>query len=316
MSSSTNLAIGIDFGAKTVKTGVVFKSHVIDQGPTITTGEFDGPDDMINAMVEAVAALKTRHSGVTGLGVGMPGMVDFHRGWVHNLTHVPSWESVPLGRILFERTKLPTVVDNRANCMAEAEWRCGAGRGLQDLVFVNIETGVGGAIIAGGRLIRGSRNVAGEIGQTSIDWRGRIGEYGNAGAVEGYLGSEAVVRDAHDAYLAVGREKPEGECTLSALVAAGHRGDEIAIARWKELGEILATTLMNACWMLNPEAVVIGGIVTRAGELFFKPLRERLFASLSDPFRDHLMVLPAACGPDAGMIGAAALSHEGEGANV
>lgn len=314
--SSADLAIGVDFGAKTVKTAVVFKSHVIDQGPAITTGEFDRPDQLIDAMVEVIETLKKQHPGVAALGVGMPGMVDFNRGWVHNLTHVPSWESVPMGRILFERTQLPTVVDNRANCMAEAEWRCGAARGLQDLVFANVETGVGGAVIAGGRLIRGSRNVAGEIGQTSVDWQGRMGEYGNAGAVECYAGAEAVIRDAQEAYAAVGKEKPEGDCTLSALVAAGHKGDEIAVELWTNLAGILATSLMNACWLLNPEAVVVGGIVTRAGELFFKPLRERLFSSLSDPFRDHLMVLPAACGFDAGVIGAAALSLEGEGMAV
>ncbi|MCP5543316.1 MAG: ROK family protein [Akkermansiaceae bacterium] len=310
--SGSELAIGIDFGAKTIKTGLVFKSHVIDQAPAIATKEFGEPAELIDALVKNVEILKARHPGIDGLGVGMPGLVDFHRGWVHNLTHVPSWESVPLGRILHDRTQLPTVVDNRANCMAEAEWRCGAGRGLQDLVFVNIETGVGGAIIAGGRLIRGSRFVAGEIGQTSIDWNGRVGEYGNRGAVECYLGSKAVIEDAHTAFAAAGEEKPDGECTLSALVSAGHEGNPVAMEMWDRLGGILATTLMNACWLLNPQAVVVGGVVTRAGELFFKPLRDRLYSSLSDPFRDHLMVLPASCGPDAGMIGAAALSLEEE----
>ena len=310
--SGSELAIGIDFGAKTIKCGVVFKSHVIDQTPPIATGEFGEPAELIEALVEAVDFLKSRHPGVAAAGVGMPGLVDFHRGWVHKLTHVPSWESVPLGRILADRLKMHAVIDNRANCMAEAEWRCGAGRGLHDLVFVNIETGVGGAVIAGGRLIRGSRFVAGEIGQTSVDWRGRKGEYGNHGAVESYVGLEAVIRDANEAYAAAGQHKADGECTLRALVAAGHQGDPVAVEMWHRIGEILATALMNACWLLNPQAVVVGGVVTRAGELFFKPLRERLFSSLSDPFRDHLMVLPASCGVDAGMIGAAALSLEEE----
>ena len=306
--SESRLGIGVDFGASTIRTGVVYQSHVIDHAPTLATQEFDEPDALIEAISATVLELKEKHPGVSALGVGMPGFVDSGKGWVHSLTNVPEWMSVPLGKILEQKTSLATVVDNRANCMAIAEWKCGAARGLQDIVFVNVETGVGGAIIANGRMIRGSRHVGGEIGQASLDWRGRMGEFGNPGALEKYLGSAEIAADAREAYAAAGITKSLPECSIPALIAAAHQKDPVAMARWDEIGWMLATALGNACWLLNPEAVVVGGSITRAGELLFKPLRQRLFEILSYPFKDHLMVLPAAFGHESGTIGAAALA--------
>jgi glucokinase len=309
--SDSNLAIGIDFGATTIKAGVVFQSHIIDHAPPIATQEFDEPGALIDAMVRIVGDLRADHPGVAALGVGMPGLVDFHKGWVHSLTNVPDWDSIPLGRLLKEKTKLPTVIDNGANCMAIAEWKCGAARGLHDVVFANIWTGVGGAVIANGNLVRGSRYLAGEFGRTSLDWQGRKNRLENPGALEEYLGSAEIAADARDAYASAGIEKTIQECSIHALINAAHQRDPIAIARWAEIGTMLAAGLANACWLLNPEAVVIGGAVTRAGELLFKPLREQLFSRLSYPFKDHLMVLPATFGTESATIGAAALALDG-----
>lgn len=310
--SDNRLAIGIDFGATTIKSGVAFQGHVIDRAPPIATREFDDPAALIEAMTRTVEELREKHPGVAGLGVGMPGFVDFGRGLVHGLTNVPNWVSIPLRKILEEETGLPSVVDNRANCMAVAEWRLGAASGFRDVVFINLETGVGGALVANGRMVRGSRFVAGEIGQTSIDWRGRQGEFGNRGALEHYLGTEELAADTRDAYAAAGVPKSVADCSLGALITAAHHDDPVAIARWKEIGSLLACAVANCCWLLNPEVVVVGGSITRAGELLFNPLRESLFAGLSHPFTDHLMLVPAAFGHDAGMIGAAALALEKE----
>lgn len=309
--SEKNLAIGIDFGATTIKAGVVFQSHIIDHAPPIATQEFDQPGSLIDAMVRIVDDLRENHPGVTALGVGLPGFVDHDKGWVHSLINVPEWESIPLGRILEDKTKLPTVIDNGSNCTAIAEWKCGTARGLRDVVFINLWTGVGGAVIANGRLVRGSRHVAGEIGQTSLDWKGRSGKFENPGAIEEYLGSAEIAADTREAYAAAGMEKSIQECSVNALITAAHQKDPVALARWNAIGSMLAAAAANACWLLNPEAVVIGGTVTRAGELLFKPFRDELFARLSFPFKDHLMVLPASFGAEAATIGAAALALEG-----
>jgi len=311
MKDATSLVIGMDCGVTSIKAGVVFQSHVIDHAPPIATQEFDGPPSLIETMAGMVEQLVANHPGVAALGVGMPGFVDFHKGWVHGLPNVPGWESVPLGRLLSERTGLPTVIDSGSNCMALAEWKCGTARGLRDVVFINVWTGIGGAIVANGALVHGSRHVAGEIGMTSIDWRGRHARLENQGALEEYLGSAELAADAREAYADAGIEKSLQECSVNALVNAAHQGDPVALAQWDRIGRMLAAASSNACWLLNPEAVIVSGNLTRAGELFFKPFREELFDRLSSPFKDHLMVLPGSFGADATMIGAAALAHEG-----
>jgi glucokinase len=304
------LTIGIDFGGTSVKIAVVFQSHIIDSTPPIATQEFTGPDELIAAMIRIVEDLRARHPGIAAIGVGMPGFVDFDTGSVYNLTNVAGWNSIPLRKILQQAIGLPVVVENDANCMGFAEWKCGAGRGFQHVIFITLGTGVGGAIIANGQMIRGARHGAGEIGQTSIDYQGRPGHYGNLGALEGYIGNREITSMAHDAYLAAGIEKPPAECTPAALATAAHLGDPVALAQWDAIGCMLATAAMNCCWLLNPEAIVIGGGVARAGDLLFRSFKKHLFAQLSDPFKDHLRILPAAFGHEAGTIGAAALARE------
>ncbi|MEO5714855.1 MAG: ROK family protein [Luteolibacter sp.] len=308
--SDSPLGIGIDFGGTTVKIAVVYQSHIIDQAPPITTLDFASPDELIDAMVRMVEDLRARHEGIASIGVGMPGFVNFEKGLVYGLTNVPGWEAIPLRKILESRIDLPVAVDNDANCMAFAEWRLGAGRGFQNVVFMSLGTGVGGAIIANGQMIRGMRHGAGEIGQTSIDYQGRVGHYGNHGALEDYVGNNEITARAREAYTAAGIQKPLEECSPAALAAAAHHGDKIAFEQWNLIGQMLATAAMNCCWLLNPEAIVIGGGVARAGELLFHPFREHLFAQLSGPFKDGLMILPAAFGHEAGTIGASALARE------
>lgn len=186
---------------------------------------------------------------------------------------------------------------------------------MKDVVFINVETGVGGAVIANGQIIRGARFGAGEIGQCTIDWNGRVGEYGNLGALEEYTANARFSEDASKAYEAAGVKKSARECGLTAMIRAAHGGCPVANAHWDRYARMMAGAAMNCCWLLNPEAVVLGGSVTRAGELLFRPFREHLFAQLSGPFKDHLLVVPSAFGPEAGTIGAAAIALSALGAD-
>jgi glucokinase len=314
--SDVPLAIGIDFGGTTIKAGVVYQSNIIDHAPPIATQEFEGPEELVAAIGRVVEDLQKRHPGVASVGVGMPGLIDFEKGIVHNLTNVREWVQVPLRDQLAEMCGLPVVVDNDANCMAFAEWKCGAGRGMRHLVCLTLGTGVGGGIIVDGRLVRGSRFGAGEIGQTSIDYQGRTGHYGNRGALEDYIGNQEIMVEARETYLRAGVERSLENCTPAALATAAYRDDPIALKIWDDIGNKLATAIMNCCWLLNPQAIVLGGGVARAGEVLFRPLNEHLIPQLSGPFRDHLMILPATFCNEAGTIGAAALSLEEAGYKI
>ncbi|MFD2255343.1 ROK family protein [Luteolibacter algae] len=304
------LAIGIDFGGTSVKTGVVRGREIIDQAPPIATQEFETPSALINTIVRTVEDLRLRHPGIRAVGVGMPGFVDFEKGLVLNLTNVRGWVDIPIKQKLSEKLKLPVAADNDANCMAFAEWKLGAGLGYDHLICVSLGTGVGGGVIVNGQMVRGAKFGAGEIGQTSIDYQGRQGHYGNLGALEDYIGNNEITRDAMADYRAAGITRDLENCTPAALAEAAQHGDPIAIARWNEVGRMLATAMMNTCWLLNPEALVIGGGVARAGELIFSPFREHLMKQLSGPFKNSLAILPALLGHEAGTIGAAAMALE------
>lgn len=304
------LAIGIDFGGTSVKTGVVRGREIIDYAPPIATQDFATPTDLIKTMLRAVEDLRRRHEDISAVGIGMPGFVDFEKGVVLNLTNVRGWHDIPLRDILEKELGLPVCADNDANCMAYAEWRLGAGKGYQHLVCAALGTGVGGGIVANGAMVRGGNYGAGEIGQTSIDYQGREGHYGNFGALEDYIGNHEIARDAMLAYKAAGITKGMEDCTPAVLAEVARHGDEIALGRWREIGRMLATSMMNTCWLLNPEALVIGGGVARAGDLLFTPFREHLLRQLSGPFKQNLAILPAAFGHEAGTVGAAAMALE------
>lgn len=303
-----SLAIGIDFGGTSVKTGVAQGGTIIDQAPPIATQDFEGPEQLMDTIVRTVEDLRSRHSEIKAVGIGMPGFVDFERGVVLNLTNVRGWTEIPLKDLLEKKIGLPVSADNDANCMAYAEWKQGAAKGFDHVVCVALGTGVGGGIIVNGQMVRGAKFAAGEIGQTSIDYQGKRGHYGNIGSLEDYIGNNEIAVNALVAYKAAGIPKDLEDCTPAALSQAARHGDPVAIALWNEIGQMLATAMMNTCWLLNPQAIVIGGGVAKAGDLLFDPFREHLLAQLSAPFKDDLAILPAAFGSEAGAIGAAALA--------
>jgi glucokinase len=308
--SNTPLAIGIDFGGTSVKTGVVRGSEIIDQAPPIATQDFESADGIISAILRAVEDLRSRNGGVAAVGIGMPGFVDFKNGVVLGLTNVRGWTNIPVKSLLEQALKLPVIADNDANCMAFAEWKLGVGKGFEHLVCVALGTGVGGGVIANGSMLRGAKFAAGEVGQTSIDYQGRRGHYGNFGALEDYIGNREIAKDAHAAYKAAGISRDLEDCSPAALAESARLSDPIALQCWDNIGKMLATAMMNVCWLLNPQALVIGGGVARAGDLLFSPFREHLLRQLSEPFKEGLAILPAAFGHEAGMVGAAALGLE------
>jgi len=314
--SDVPLAIGIDFGGTSVKTGVLYRSNIIDEAPRIDTQEFEEAGPLIEKIHHTIEDLRARHPKISAIGVGMPGFVDFPTGMVHRLTNVKGWVNIHLKRQLGGLCALPVTVENDANCMAYAEWKRGAGRGVNHLVALTLGTGVGGGIIVDGRVVRGSNFAAGELGQTSIDYQGRVGAYGNRGSLEDYIGNQEIAAMAAESYRQAGVEKSLNDCEPAQLALSAAQGDQVALKIWDKIAEILATALMNCCWLLNPEAIIIGGGVAKAGPLLFDPLNQYLRDQLSGPFKDDLQILPARFGNEAGIIGAATLALEEAGYDI
>jgi glucokinase len=303
-------AIGIDFGDTTVKPGVVAEGKVIARVTPLRTHDYAGHHSLLAAIRRAIEELRRQHPEVTAVGAGLPGMVDSINGRVYQLSNVPGWEDVALTALLEEWTGLPAAIDNDANAMAYAEWLFGAGRDGVNVVCMTLGTGVGGGLIFDRKLYRGSRLGAGEIGQMTIDPQGVAGEYGNFGALEKYVGNVQIAQRAQALYGAAGLMKTIEECSPLALETAAHVGDAVAHKIWEEIGFHLGITLCDIVWLLNPDRIVIGGGVGRAGEYLFGPIRRVIEERTMKIFHEGLTIVPAMLGNDAGMIGSAALALE------
>ncbi|EDY17483.1 ROK family protein [Chthoniobacter flavus Ellin428] len=303
-------AIGIDFGGTTIKSAVVEDGRLIQHGDVIETTEHHGAPALIEEILGVIAALRITHPEVAALGVGLPGFIDSLNGIVHELTNVPGWDEVPLRRILQERTGLPTIIENDAKAMAYGEFKYGAAKGCRFVLCITLGTGVGGALVLDGRLYRGAQLAAGELGHASIDYRGTPGLYKNPGDLEMFVGNHRIAARASQLYKVAGRNVPVEECTPYDLEKAARNGDPVAKQMWENVGLELGCALVNMIWLLNPDAIVIGGGVAKAGDLLFGPIQRTIRERTLPLFNQNLRVVPAALGNEAGIIGNATLALE------
>ncbi len=307
------LAIGIDFGGTSIKPAVVQGGEIVLRGQSLDTQALGSAEAIMDAMIAELKRLQGEAPGIAAIGAGLPGLVDAEQGIVHELSNVPGWLNVPLRDILRDRTGLPAVVDNDAKAMTYGEWRFGAANRQPNVICVVMGTGVGGGLILNGQLYRGRLNGAGEIGQTSIDYAGVPGHYGNSGALERYVGNRQIAERAAARYAGAGTPRAIDDCTPRALAEAAQAGCPVALEVWNEVGTQIGAGLANFVWLLNPDCIVIGGGVARAGELLFAPIRASLCSRTMSLYTEQLNIVPAALGSDAGVIGAAALGLEGAG---
>ncbi|MFO1483900.1 MAG: ROK family protein [Verrucomicrobiaceae bacterium] len=310
MADSAKTSIGIDFGGTSVKLGVCRGDELLVTDEPIPTANFNGPAALIGEMAARVAKLQQTYPAICAIGVGVPGLVDFDHGFVHELTNVPGWKHVPLKAILGEKTGLPVLVENDANAMVYAEFRYGAARGQKNVVGLTIGTGIGGGLVLDGKMYRGSCFAAGEIGQMSIHFDGKPGHYGNFGALEKYTGNQQIAEHAVQRYAEAGIEKEIADCTPKNIAAAAQAGDDIARQIWGEVADWLGTAIASIAWLLNPDVFVIGGGVSQAGDLIFTPLKNKVQSMLSTVVWERLQIVPARFSNEAGIIGNAALAAD------
>ena len=308
--NTTRPAIGIDFGGTSIKSAVVHEGRLLAHGEPIDTEQFPNKNALLDEILRVIAALRAQHPEVAAIGVGLPGFVDSVNGIVHELTNVTGWDEVPLRAILTERTGLAAIIENDAKAMAYGEWKYGAAQNGRNVICITLGTGVGGGLILDGRLYRGAQLAAGEIGHASIDYRGVPGPYGDRGGLEEYVGNHQIAQRAAEMYRDAGHDVPVEKCTPRDLEVAARDGDPVALAMWDRVGAEIGCALVNAIWILNPDAIVIGGGVAKAGDLLFEPIR-RIVEKRTDPhFHENLRIVPAALGNEAGMIGCATLAAE------
>jgi len=305
-TSQKPCSIGIDFGGTSVKIGSLSEmlSDENQDPKVLITSDYDSVQSLITAMVDVVNEFREDQRNIVTLGCGVPGLVDFEFGHIHTLTNVPGWNNIPFREILEQRLQIPIFVDNDANCMAYAEYRYGAAKGCSNVVALTLGTGIGGGLIIGGELYRGSDFAAGELGNHSIDYQGPKNTYGLRGALECYMGNRQICELASERF--DDRQVPEGGWNPKLVTSLATEGDPIAIEIWDQVAEWLASALASTAWLLNPDAFIIGGGIACAGDFLFEPLRNKINNQVSDVIAKDLKILPAHFGKEAGIIGSAA----------
>jgi glucokinase len=248
--------------------------------------------------------------------VTAPGTVDFDRGILHQPPNLPGWDAVPLGRLLGERLERPVFVENDANAAAYGEWRYGAAVGLRHLIYLTVSTGIGAGLILNGQMYRGADGAAGELGHTTVDVNGPPHNCGMVGCVEVLASGTAIGRMAHDA-VAAGRSSvlarlaaQSGELTAIEVDHAADDGDPVAQEILARASHYLGVGLANYINIFNPEAIVIGGGVTRIGRQLLDP---SFALAKSRAFRlpaERVRLLLAALDGRAEVLGVAALARD------
>jgi glucokinase len=301
----TKLAVGIvDGGGRVLARGEV---------PTLAA---EGPERVLDRIVRLAEAVLAESGlpadAIQRIGIGCAGPVDRQAGLILNPPNLPGWVRVPLAERLERALRRPAVLENDANAAALGEFRYGAGKGAGSLVYLTVSTGIGGGIIFDGRIWHGLKDAAGEVGHMTLVPEGPKCGCGGRGCLEALASGPSIARRAREA-LATGRPSrlsEAGDFTAADVVRLAREGDALAAEVWDATIGYLGLGVAAIVTILAPERVVIGGGVARAGDLLFEPLRREVRRRIKLVAVESVPILPAALGPDVGILGAAAVALE------
>jgi len=306
--------LAIDIGGTKLAAGIVDSEGRILARGEIPTLAKDGLEPVLARIVGLGRDLLSRPEvadiRVHRVGVGCAGPVDLKAGVVFNPPNLPGWVRVPLSDRIQQALGLPTVLENDANAAGLGEFRYGAGRGAQSIVYMTVSTGIGGGIILDGKVWHGLKDAAGEIGHMTVCPDGPMCGCGNRGCLEAMASGPSIARRARGV-VAHGRPSRLSEIpspTSADVVRLAQAGDVVAREVWDEAVMYLGIGVAAVITILAPERVVIGGGVTKAGDYLFQPLREHVRQRVKLVPVESVPILPAALGPDVGVLGAAAVA--------
>lgn len=299
--------LGIDLGGSKLAIAIADPDGRLIAHMTRPSRISGDPQADVSAIAADAADLVARTglaaSDFDAAGLSVPGPIDHERGAILDPPNLPGWRDVPLRDRMSEIMGLPVRVENDANAAALAEWRYGAGRGCDNLVYLTMSTGVGAGLILDGRLYRGHRGRASEFGHTCVEWEGEPCGCGRRGCVEAYLGGAAWTRRLREITPASSRVRALAGARERALpehvVAAAGEGDAFAREEMERFNHYLARAIAALSFALAPEVVVLGTIATAAGEaLCFAPVRALVAAQVWPTLCDGMRILPSGLGAE------------------
>jgi glucokinase len=270
-------------------------------------------DRLSSVVAETMAQAGLKTSDIAGIGIAVAGILDIDRGVVTTSPNLPQWHNVPLRDIFADRLGIVTYLINDANAAALGEHRFGAGVGFENVIYLTVSTGIGGGIIIDGKLYSGADGCAGEVGHMTIEANGPQCHCGNFGCLEALASGWAVAKEA---MMRINRGEKSSIIELvngdlrnisaETVAIAARQGDQLAAGVVAKAANYLGIGLANLVNIFNPQLIIIGGGLSKMGDMLLKPsrkvLKERAFRL---PART-VHIVRARLGSNSGMIGAAA----------
>lgn len=277
-----------------------------------------GPHRVVEDALDELEKMVAEAGGrVVAVGVGCGGPLSRSRGLILSPSNMPGWDEFPIMELVRKRFVVPVELDNDANAAALAEYEYGAGRGAESMVYMTISTGIGGGVILGGKLIHGVGDAAGEVGHMIVEPGGFPCGCGSRGCLETTCSGTSIARRAAERLAGGGRDSIllEGGgglkgITARAVAEAARAGDPLATEVWDETIEYLALGVGNVIAAFAPEAVVLGGGVSTAGDQLLVPLRRRINESVKIAPVEMIRIVQAELGGDSAVYGALILGRQ------
>lgn len=293
------MILGIDIGGTSVKMGLVDEAGKIHARHEVGVyyGHYATPI-LTTVINEVQIFLRKGAVGIDGIGVSATGQIDTDAGTVIGTNgKIPQYEGTEIKKEMERAFNVPVFVLNDANAAVLGESFAGRAKGMQQVVMITLGTGVGGGVILDGKLLMGTRGIAGELGHFTLYQNGMSCSCGKRGCFEGYAATTALVRHAYEA---TGVEM-NGRMIFER-VKAGDKALKSVLNRWID---DIAAGVSGLVHIFNPQIVLIGGGVSAQEELLIVPLRKRVLSTIMPRFAEGLQIEKASLGNDAGMIGAA-----------
>lgn len=312
--------IGIDVGGTNTKYGIVDRRGQIVKSGSIKTSKHE---DVNNYLDELAVALGEMMDGtitknhILGIGVGAPNG-NYYTGNIEFAPNLPWKGVIPFAQLLEEKTGIPVALTNDANAAAIGEMTYGAARGMKDFIVITLGTGVGSGIVVNGQLVYGHDGFAGELGHTIIRrTNGRICGCGRTGCLESYTSATGVARTARE-YLDMRpnektllRNIPIEDITSKDVAEAASAGDEMSKEIFEYTGRLLGEAFADFVAFSTPEAIILFGGLSRAGDLIMNPIRESMEQNLLKIYKNKVKLLFSELKEsDAAILGASALGWE------
>ncbi|WP_228988858.1 ROK family transcriptional regulator [Streptomyces sp. DH8] len=303
LSGDAGIVIGVDFGHTHLRVAVGNLAHQVlaeeaeplDVDASSAEG-FDRAEVLVKRLIEAIGIGPDK---VIGIGLGVPGPIDVESGTLGSTSILPGWTGINPSEELSGRLGVPVYVDNDANLGALGELVWGSGRGVKDLAYIKVASGVGAGLVIDGTIYRGPGGTAGEIGHITLDESGPVCRCGNRGCLETFTAARYVLpllQPSHGPGL-----------TMERVVQLAREGDPGCRRVIGDVGRHIGSGVANLCNLLNPSRVVLGGSLAEAGELVLGPIRDSVSRYAIPSAARQLSVLPGALGGRAEVLGALAL---------